>query len=244
MLFVLIFFACFLHCRISADSGAEFRQEYKKLIAEDMHAEEIWQWLKSTVQSETPIEEPTTKDADEEAIHLTEPATAAANAEEKNTTELAIIGDDIESPVMYLAAQITDAPVFPVSGCISSSFGARTSPIYGYDEHHKGVDIAAKQGTTIRAVMDGIVSMVDYTPGRGNFVILDHRDTREEKIQTLYQHCLKILVEPGTVVRAGEAIALVGSTGDSTGPHLHLEYRVNGECLNPIETLFDKQYEV
>ena len=243
MLMLALYMTCFLYCRFSADDGSRLLADYRQLTAQDMDFNDFRALFsggteepeeRSDTDEEQTTEPPQEAAAEEEATT----AVSASLLEEDNTSPLYPLDSSHTASAAFLSQQIQTAPVFPVAGSVSSSFGNRVSPIYNYNEQHKGVDIAAKEGTVIRAVMDGIVSMVDYTPGRGNFLIIDHKDTEEEKIQTLYQHCLKILVEPYTVVRAGEAIALVGSTGDSTGPHLHLEYRVNGECVDPMEALF------
>lgn len=244
LLFTLVFSICLISFKTSEEKAELFLSEYAEINAKDMSYEEIKElFIKKPKESEENEPEQTTTENKEKQVDnsLTDEKATQDIPEQTNTVDTisdsAIFRRNGISSA-FLSSQIECNPVFPVKGSVTSSFGGRVSPIYNYDENHKGVDIAARMGSTIRAVMDGIVSDVDYTPGRGNFVIIDHKNTEDEKIQTLYQHCKKILVEPGTVVRAGEAIALVGSTGDSTGPHLHLEYRVNGECLDPIKSLF------
>ena len=95
---------------------------------------------------------------------------------------------------------------------------------------HSGVDIAADSGTEIRAAYSGIVSEVGSNSVGGNYISLVHKDGSE----TLYCHCSKIIAEKGAVIRAGETIALVGSTGRSTGPHLHFELTVDGNTVDPL----------
>ena len=119
----------------------------------------------------------------------------------------------------------------PVKGRLSSSFGTRTDPITGATRAHNGMDIAAPEGTDIRAVRDGVVRHAGVSPSYGNFIIVDHGDG----LETRYAHCSKLMVETGDKVRAGERIAAVGSTGRSTGPHLHLEVRQDGKPLDPKE---------
>ena len=116
--------------------------------------------------------------------------------------------------------------VIPVRGRITSRFGFR--PAYG--RMHKGIDIALQVGDTIVAAMDGKVERVSIDPhGYGIFVCLDHSNG----VKTRYAHLCRSLVTPGMFVTAGEAIALGGNTGNSTGPHLHFETRVNDTAMDP-----------
>ena len=110
---------------------------------------------------------------------------------------------------------------------ITSNYGYRTYPYTGF---HQGIDIGMPMGTPICAVKDGTVSSAVYgTSGYGYYIILDHGDG----VQTLYAHCSQLLVVPGTEVTKGQVIAKVGSTGRSTGPHVHFEVRINGEAVDP-----------
>ncbi len=118
----------------------------------------------------------------------------------------------------------------PVHGEITSPFGDRTNPVSGEYLLHSGIDIAADSGASVRAAYNGIVSSVGSNDVSGNYISLVHTDGSE----TLYCHCQKIIAEKGDVVRAGETIALVGSTGRSTGPHLHFEIQVNGNSVDPL----------
>lgn len=117
---------------------------------------------------------------------------------------------------------------------ITSPFGYRTDPITGEQRYHSGVDISMLLGTPIYAVKDGTVQYVGYDAnGYGNYVMINHGD----KLVTLYGHCSAILVTAGQKVTTNTIIAKVGSTGRSTGPHLHLEVIVNGEKKNPLDYL-------
>jgi murein DD-endopeptidase MepM/ murein hydrolase activator NlpD len=112
---------------------------------------------------------------------------------------------------------------------VTSGFGMRHDPLHGELRRHDGVDIAAPVGTPIRAPKDGVVRFAGDRGGYGNVVYLDHGDGTESR----YAHCDAIAVRAGQVVRSGDVIASVGSTGRSTGPHLHLELRANGAALDP-----------
>lgn len=119
----------------------------------------------------------------------------------------------------------------PVSGTITSRFGANESI---RDHTHKGIDIAAPNGTKIVAAAKGKVTHSGWMGGYGNLIIITH----ENGIQTYYGHCSKLYAKVGEEVEAGETIALVGSTGFSTGNHLHFEIRKNGKQINPQKYLY------
>ena len=117
----------------------------------------------------------------------------------------------------------------PSSASISSPFGPRRHPITGRQETHSGIDIRAAHGAEIQAADDGVVILSGRNGGFGITVIIDHGDG----IHTLYAHNSRNLVSVGDRVTRGQAIALVGSTGVSTGPHLHFEVRVGGRWVDP-----------
>ena len=115
----------------------------------------------------------------------------------------------------------------------SSSYGWRIDPFTGYKAFHEGLDFPANSGTPIYAAADGIVSEADHTPDYGNIVKIEHGSG----LETRYAHASKLLVHVGERVVKGQAVAEVGSTGRSTGPHLHYEIRLNGESLDPRKYL-------
>lgn len=113
---------------------------------------------------------------------------------------------------------------------ITSPYGWRTHPIWGTQRYHSGVDIGADYGDSVRAADGGVVIYADWMGGYGKAVIIDHGNG----ISTLYGHNSQLLVSEGQRVRKGEVISRVGSTGDSTGPHLHFEVRQNGSPVDPM----------
>ena len=121
----------------------------------------------------------------------------------------------------------------PVEGVITSRFGLRSDPFHGKTRHHKGLDIAAPTGTPIHPVRPGTVVSSGERGGYGNVVVLDHGDGTT----SLYAHCHELKVKKGDKVAYGDVIATVGSTGRSTGPHLHLEVHRDGKAVDPMAEL-------
>ena len=119
----------------------------------------------------------------------------------------------------------------PVSGVITSRFGAGSSI---RRSSHTGLDIATSAGTPVLAAASGTVTFSGYKGSYGNMLVITHGNG----VQTYYAHCSKLYVSAGTAVSQGQTIAAVGSTGNSTGPHLHLEVRVNGVAYNPQNYLY------
>lgn len=118
--------------------------------------------------------------------------------------------------------------ITPVYGIISCRFGQQ----YGY--YHTGLDIATATGTPIQCCADGTVTYAGYHYSYGNLLIINHANG----VQTYYAHCSQLYVSVGDTVGQGQTIATIGSTGNSTGPHLHLEVRVNGAAQNPQNYLY------
>ncbi len=118
----------------------------------------------------------------------------------------------------------------PVSGRITSSFGLRIDPIDGKLRHHNGIDIAVPEGTPVKPVLSGKVVYSGWRGGYGNCVIVDHGNG----IQTVYAHNSKNLVKTGDTVTPQSVVALSGSTGRTTGPHLHFEVHKDGKAMNPV----------
>jgi len=131
------------------------------------------------------------------------------------------------------AARASGKMVFPSQGPITSQFGSRFHPVLGYSRFHAGTDFGADTGTPIQAAETGIVLFAGWYGGYGNAVILDHGGG----VTTLYGHASRLYVGEGETVKKGDAIAAIGSTGLSTGPHLHFEVRLNGEPVDPMNYL-------
>jgi murein DD-endopeptidase MepM/ murein hydrolase activator NlpD len=122
---------------------------------------------------------------------------------------------------------------WPVHGTITSPFGWRSNPFGGAPELHQGLDIAAPSGTTVTAAAGGTIIMAQWYGGYGNYILIDHGGG----YSTGYGHLSAIYVANGQTIQRGQAIGAVGSTGNSTGPHLHFEVRVNGKPVDPAPRL-------
>lgn len=116
---------------------------------------------------------------------------------------------------------------------VTSKFGQRFHPVLKRWKLHTGIDLRVPSGSKIVAANEGVVLMAKYNVAYGNYVVIDHGGG----ISTLYAHNKKLLVSAGQTVQRGQVIAYSGSTGYSTGPHLHFEYRINGEYQNPLDYL-------
>ena len=129
--------------------------------------------------------------------------------------------------VIFLASTPS---LWPVKGWLTSEFGMRSHPLHSGSEMHEGVDIAAQWGTPIVAPADGVISFAGYKGGLGKTITIHHGFG----ISTTYGHTSKILVSEGQKVKRGMRIAAVGSSGSSTGPHLHYEIHVDGVPVDPV----------
>lgn len=130
-------------------------------------------------------------------------------------------------------ANALEALALPVAGHVTSGFGVRHDPMTGEDSNHTGLDVGAPEGTPIRAPKAGVVLSAGPRGGYGNAVEVDHGNG----LVTLYAHASEVLVSKGEFVQPGQEIATVGSSGRSTGPHLHFEVRVGGRPVDPSRVL-------
>lgn len=146
---------------------------------------------------------------------------------------LFIPGAKLDSDTLRRAMGELFAYPITASWRLSSRFGPRTDPIKGTASNHTGIDMACPEGTPIYAAMSGTVAYTGFSSVYGNYVIITHYDG----YQTLYAHMSKIIAKKGTVVSQGTKIGLVGSTGYSTGPHLHFSVYKNGKLIDPLTVL-------
>lgn len=215
---ILAVASIFLIGRLSPQTFEFIRNEYNRIMSVDMNAEEIASSAKKVIKKSETSEDEQTAEREQ-----------TSKKQSVNTVKSAADGEAMA--VMSL---------FKSDEEITSEYGNRTNPVSGEYLMHSGIDIAADLGTEIRAAYSGIVSEVGSNSVGGNYISVVHRDGSE----TLYCHCSEIIAEKGDVIRAGEVIALVGSTGRSTGPHLHFEIIVDGKTENPLLYLPHENGEV
>ena len=162
---------------------------------------------------------------------LQEQITAYKKEQAEIETKIQSIINGIDGEIQYTGGDML-WPVAISGTVITSEFGIREHPIQGVVKQHTGLDIGgAPLGTPVIAAADGVVSYSGWLGGYGNCVMINHGDG----VVTLYGHGNKVLTSVGANVKAGDVIMEVGSTGNSTGPHLHLEVRENGTCVNPLK---------
>lgn len=156
--------------------------------------------------------------------------TAVANLYQKTPTVKQNTKIVTTKKVDYTNTTIGIALMEPISGTITSRFGSRSRGI------HTGLDIATSTGTPIKAAASGVVTYSGYKGSYGYMVVIAHANS----VQTYYAHCSRLYVSAGDEVNKGDVIAAVGNTGNSTGPHLHLEVRVNGVAKNPQNYVYKR----
>ena len=171
-----------------------------------------------------------TNNTDNEAI-MTEIDTMLQNEEisdiiQSKTEAYNTLITTLEKQILYLDCR---PDLVPTSGTFTSPFGYRVDPVYGVTAKHNGIDIANDTGTPIYAAGTGIVSFAGYNGSFGNLVIIDHG----YGYKSVYAHCEELLITEGEKIEKGTLIAKMGSTGKSTGTHLHFEIRYNDNPINP-----------
>lgn len=145
---------------------------------------------------------------------------------------------DVDAAIPAPVATVSIPSRMPLDGAsLTSSYGMRTHPVLGGRRNHKGVDLAAPTGTPIYATADGIVSKAQRFSSYGLYVSIEHG----AQLQTRFAHMSRIAVANGERVQKGDIIGYVGSTGRSTGPHLHYEVRIAGKAVNPIPYMVESE---
>ncbi len=193
-----------------------------KLVEQEEVIEELLEAERLRIEAERKAEEERKKKEEEERLRLEQEQ--AANAGNNNASQS---NDNSGSSDNSFSGDFI-WPV-PSSGRITSTFGNRDQPTAGASTYHKGLDIGAPTGSKIIAAAGGTVTTASYNVSAGNYIMISHGDG----IYTVYMHCSKLLVSVGDQVSQGEEIALVGSTGVSTGSHLHFGVSSNGSYVNP-----------
>ncbi len=243
VLSILIVSGVFFASKISPSYFERMKEDYGRIMRNNMSAGDIAGDLKDAAQFVfKPVAE-SKKNAEEAFSVNTYQVTSDETGETIAVGEIIESGSggsDIESVqaakgTSFADYYISDEPVMPVAGArITSRFGYRTHPIKGSYGFHTGIDLAAAEGTPVSAVFYGTVAETGEDDAWGKFVLIEH----SEGLLTYYCHLSEIYVDEGAVIRQGETVGLVGSTGWSTGPHLHFEVRINGVRVDPEMLLY------
>jgi len=225
----------FLFQKTAPNIYRQLKMAYTQVMQTDMSAREVWAAAArvfKNLREEVYVAAP----------YTSQPATQAPTKPETELTSESVEamgGMDLsaayaESNCSWAPLRTTVRSYPPIeAGRVTSTFGYRAHPTTGGDNIHTGLDIAADLGTPIHAAFYGVVAETGTGKEYGNYIILEHAGG----LRTLYAHCDEVLAEEGMVLRAGDVIALVGSTGTSTGPHVHFEVRLNGMRCDPGEVL-------
>jgi murein DD-endopeptidase MepM/ murein hydrolase activator NlpD len=229
---------------VATPSPSPVEEERKLLDAvrgriAEIHAEiAAWHEAQANLRKDLRMRQPALPDAADSAADESLPPQAvittqldnllaAVRAETKNLRGLQPLVGQVVRTLAALPLR------WPVRAAVSSEFGRRRSPWSGEPEFHDGIDIAAREGTRVLAPSAGRVAFVGATPEYGNTIVLDHGNS----VRTRFGHLARAIVKTGQRVERGQAVALTGNTGRSTGPHLHYEILVQGHPVNPRQYL-------
>lgn len=258
VLSILIVSGVFLASKISPNYFAEMKEDYGRIMQENMSVGDIAGQLKEA--AEFVFKPVRTVEQTDEVLAASASVTDIAEISgdvsvstyevtSDETGETIAVGEiidegsggsDIEvkpsaKGTSFAPYYVSVEPVMPVEGArITSRFGYRTHPVTGNYGFHTGLDLAAPEGTPISAAFYGKIIETGSDDAWGNYVLMEH----SENFATFYCHLSEIYVKEGAVIRQGETIGLVGSTGWSTGPHLHFEVRINGIRVDPEKLLY------
>lgn len=223
----------------------------KEILSYDMNVVTLWEQASTYLQDQMKGLLPTSEQGQ---IQNKEEQNAVAENTISNTATEGIGGADVNNAILEntaVAGAETNQPnepeqpqtddeyiksnfsfIKPVNGVVSSEFGARDVNNTVVSKNHTGIDLAANKGTVITAAMEGTVTISSTTGDYGYHIKIENKD-----VSTLYAHCSKLYVNAGDVVTQGQPIAEVGSTGNSTGPHLHFEIIRGSTYINPRNIL-------
>ncbi len=246
----------FVMGRISPSSYGNLKKQYDGIMSEDKSLSQIFSGMKEYAllvlsymdeEEETQtagtriIPEETTASQQSLEEISTQTGETVASAEIEKAKSAGGKDIDIEKAAKgtsFADYAISETPSMPVnSRKVTSRFGYRTNPISGNYGFHTGLDIAAAQGTEISCLFFGIVEEVGEDDKWGKYVRVKH----SESLETFYCHCSEVFVKSGDVIRKGETLALIGSTGWSTGPHLHIEIIIDSVRVDPYKLLFEDE---
>ncbi len=248
----LIVSGVFIASKISPSTFERIKEDYAKIIQKDMTAGEFAEDIKNAASyfraqtdvlqasSEAEITEAYTVESFEVIGDETGETVAVGEIVPDGSGGGDIQGKEAAEGTSFAPYFVSVDPVLPVKNArITSEFGYRTNPVSGNYGFHTGLDLAAAEGTPVAASFYGRVVETGEDDVWGKYVLMEH----SENFCTYYCHLSEIYVNEGAVIRQGETIGLVGSTGWSTGPHLHFEVRINGVRVNPETLLYPESDE-
>ena len=207
-----------------------------KSVFNNAAQKEIDKTVPETTESIKPTEKATTSETEHKNDDVTETEQLTAQIKAEGGFDYSVSSEDeIPANVSVNSYTLNQKMFLPATGETTSEFGIRTHPIYGTLRFHAGIDIANEIGTPIYSAFDGEIIVADYDEWNGNYIKIAH----DNGIMTVYCHCNELYVKKGERVKAGQKIAEMGSTGSSTGPHLHFELRINNISYNPQPALND-----
>ncbi len=242
--------------KLSPNTYERIKNDYSGIMSENMSIGQVWEQIKNaasfaikpvTQTAAQPIrEEKTTENVTVTATNVFE-TVSDETGESVAVGEIGngsgggdVDGNEAASGTSFAPYYVSVSPVIPVKNArITSRFGYRTNPISGNYGFHTGLDLAAAQGTPVAAAFYGEIEETGENDVWGKYVLMRHSDSFE----TYYCHLSEIYVKRGSVIRQGETVGLVGSTGWSTGPHLHFEVRIGGVRVDPEALLFPEENE-
>ena len=214
----------------------DIEQTFSKKLEENLSIDKAKSVFANLTETDKNNTSETVKDVPEEEsvfIPFEEPSLSAEIIASGGRDIKVTSNDEIPENVSVNDYKLNQKMILPLKGKITSNFGVRTHPISGDLRFHAGIDIAAEKGANIYSAFDGEIVEADYDNWNGNFIKIKH----DNGIMTVYCHCENLNVNKGQKIRAGEVIATVGSTGSSTGPHLHFELRIDNVSYNPQKAL-------
>ncbi len=229
--------------KLSPSAAEKMKSDYGRIMSRNMSVSQMFSEIRSTAQEAfAPVGGVAEKKEEVTAKLILESEEPAENAADETVATGEIIGggEDIASEQAAsgttFARYTVSAPVtVPVENArLTSPFGYRTNPVSGNYGFHTGIDLAAPEGTAVAAAFSGRVTASGESEVWGKYVLIEHSDGFE----TYYCHLSEIYAPEGTVLRNGETLGLVGSTGWSTGPHLHFEVRIDGIRVNPEPLIY------
>lgn len=223
--------------RVNSDIYLTFKNDYYSNLGTNFKI------IDNKINQDTNTKTETETEAKNENSLINEPASVTDKTTENNlSVEIRGEGgqdysiesiDEIPENVSVNSYVLSQKMVLPVEGEVTSEFGVRNHPISDELRFHAGIDIAADAGTPIYAAFSGKVILAEYDEWNGNYMKIQH----DGDIMTVYCHCRELSVKKGDIVEAGDIIGYVGSTGSSTGPHLHFEFRVGNVSYDPQTAL-------